>query len=65
MTTKEKSTFKKNVLELIEHVRLYGVPKEESTFVIDKMMFFRMRAIKNDPEKLELANKLDKNGILF
>lgn len=65
MNIKEKRLFKQSVLELLEHTRLYGIPSENTHFVIDRMMFYRLNAIKANPEKLEIAFKLDKNGILF
>jgi len=65
MNTKEIKTFTNNCSALIEHARMYGVPREESQFVIDKMMAWRLKYIKENPEKLQLAKKIDKEGILF
>jgi hypothetical protein len=65
MTPKEVKTFTNNCSDLIEHARMYGIPREESHFVIDKMMSYRLKYIKENPEKLQLAKKIDKEGILF
>ena len=65
MTPKEVKTFTTNCSALIEHARMYGIPREESQFVTDKMMAWRLKYIKENPEKLELAKKIDKKGILF
>lgn len=65
LTKGEMKVFRKNLNELIEHVRLYGIPNDGTHFVIDKMMFYRLNGIKNRPEFLELAKKLDKYNILF
>jgi hypothetical protein len=65
MTPKEIKTFTTNCKDLIEHARMYGIPREESQFVTDKMMAYRLKYIKENPEKLELAKKIDKKGILF
>lgn len=65
MTPKEIKTFTNNCSQLIEHARMYGIPREESQFVTDKMMAYRLKYIKETPEKLQLAKKIDKAGILF
>jgi hypothetical protein len=65
MNTKEIKTFTTNCSALIEHARMYGLPREESQFVTDKMMAYRLKYIKENPEKLEIAKKIDKKGILF
>ncbi len=65
MNTKEIKIFTNNCTALIEHARMYGIPRETSQFVIDKMMAYRLKHIKENPEKLELAKKIDKKGILF
>jgi len=65
MTPKEVKTFTNNCSDLIEHARMYGIPRESSHFVIDKMMSYRLKYIKENPEKLQLAKKIDKEGILF
>jgi hypothetical protein len=65
MTPKEVKTFTSNCNALLDHANTYGIPREESQFVIDKMMAWRLKYIKENPEKLELAKKIDKKGILF
>jgi hypothetical protein len=65
MNTKEVKTFTTNCKELIEHARMYGIPYETSQFVTDKMMAYRLKYISENPEKLQLAKKIDKKGILF
>ena len=65
MTPKEVKTFTNNCSALIEHAKMYGIPREESQFVIVKMMAWRLKYIKENPEKLQLAKKIDKEGILF
>jgi hypothetical protein len=65
MNTKEVKIFTTNCSALIEHARMYGIPYETSQFVTDKMMAYRLKHIKENPEKLELAKKIDKKGILF
>ena len=65
MNTKEIKIFTNNCSALIEHARMYGIPYETSQFVTDKMMAYRLKYIKENPEKLELAKKIDKKGILF
>ena len=65
LTAKEKKVFTTNCNALIEHTRLYGIPRNETHFVMDKMMFYRLNSIKERPELLELAKKLDKKGVLF
>ena len=65
MNTQEIKTFTNNCTALIEHARIYGIPREESQFVSDKMMAYRLKYIKENPEKLQLAKKIDKKGILF
>lgn len=65
MTTQEVKVFTNNCSALIEHARMYGIPREESQFVTDKMMAYRLKYIKESPEKLQLAKKIDKEGILF
>ena len=65
MTPKEVKTFTTNCSALIEHAKMYGIPREESHFVIDKMMSYRLKYIKENPEKLQLAKKIDKECILF
>jgi hypothetical protein len=65
MTPKEVKTFTTNCSALIEHARVYGIPRESSHFVIDKMMAYRLKYISENPEKLQLAKKIDKKGILF
>jgi len=65
LTAKEVKTFTNNCNELLEHIRLYGIPYETSNFVIDKMMAYRLKGIKARPELLKIAKKLDVNGICF
>ena len=65
LTKREIQVFKTNCNQLLEHTRLYGIPKESSHFVMDKMMFYRLRGIKRRPELLVIAKELDKQGILF
>jgi hypothetical protein len=65
MNTKEVKIFTNNCTALIEHAKMYGIPYETSQFVTDKMMAYRLKYIKENPEKLELAKKIDKKGILF
>lgn len=65
MTPKEIKTFTTKCSQLIEHARIYGIPREGSQFVTDKMMAYRLKYIKETPEKLQLAKKIDKAGILF
>jgi hypothetical protein len=65
MNTKEVKIFTNNCSALIEHARMYGIPRESSHFVIDKMMAYRLKYISENPEKLQLAKKIDKKGILF
>ena len=65
MNTQEIKTFTTNCTALIEHARIYGIPYETSQFVTDKMMAYRLKYIKENPEKLQLAKKIDKKGILF
>ena len=65
MNTQEIKTFTTNCTALIEHARIYGIPREESQFVTDKLMAYRLKYIKQNPEKLQLAKKIDKKGILF
>jgi hypothetical protein len=65
MNTKEIKIFTNNCSALIEHAKMYGIPREESHFVIDKMMSYRLKYINENPEKLQLAKKIDKEGILF
>jgi hypothetical protein len=65
MNTKEVKIFTNNCSALIEHARMYGIPYETSQFVTDKLMAYRLKYIKENPEKLELAKKIDKKGILF
>lgn len=65
LTAGEKKTFAKNCNELIEYVRLYGLPSSESCFVIEIMMAARLRSIRQRPELLSEAKKLDKKGIIF
>jgi hypothetical protein len=65
MNTQEIKTFTTNCTALIEHARIYGMPYETSQIVTDKMMAYRLKYIKENPEKLQLAKKIDKKGILF
>ena len=65
MNTQEIKTFTTNCTALIEHARIYGIPREESQFVTDKLMAYRLKYIYENPEKLQLAKKIDKKGILF
>jgi hypothetical protein len=65
MNTQEIKTFTTNCTALIEHARIYGIPREKSQFVTDKLMAYRLKYIKQSPEKLQLAKKIDKKGILF
>jgi hypothetical protein len=65
LTKREIQVFKANCTDLLEHTRLYGIPKESSRFVIDKMMYYRLKSIKARPELLVIAKELDKQGILF
>lgn len=65
MNTQEIKTFTNNCSALIEHARIYGIPREESQFVTDKLMAYRLKYIRQNPEKLQLAKKIDKKGILF
>ena len=65
LTPSEVKTFTSRFNELLEHVRLFGIPRDRKHFVIDKMMFYRLNSIKNRPELLSIAQKLDKQGILF
>lgn len=65
MNTQEIKTFTNNCSALIEHARIYGIPREESQFVTDKLMAYRLKYIRQNPEKLQLAKKIDKKNILF
>lgn len=65
MTPKEIKTFTNNCSDLIKHAKMYGVPRESSHFLLDKMMSWRLKYIKESAEKLQLAKKIDKEGILF
>jgi hypothetical protein len=65
MNTQEIKIFTNNCSALIEHARIYGIPREESQLVTDKLMAYRLKYIKQSPEKLQLAKKIDKKGILF
>lgn len=65
LTKREIQVFKAKCTDLLEHTRLYGIPKESSQFVMDKMMYYRLTSIKARPELLVIAKELDKKGILF
>ena len=65
MTPKEVKTFTNNCNAWLDHANTYGIPYETSQFVTDKLMAYRLKYIKENPEKLQLAKKIDKKGILF
>lgn len=65
LTKKEIKTFTTKCNELLDWVKLYGLPSAESCFVMEIMMSARLRSIKQRPELLNIAKRIDKGGVLF
>lgn len=65
LTSKEIKTFTNNCNELIDYVKTYGLPLESSILIPEFQLACRMRSIKNRPELLIIAKKLDTNRIVF
>lgn len=65
LTAKELRVFTTNCNELLEYIRLYGIPYETDSNVINKMMAYRLKGIKARPKLLQVAKTIDVNGICF
>jgi hypothetical protein len=64
LTKGQKQIFKQNCTQLIDWIKLYGLPSSESCFITEYSMAARLRWIKLRPELHEEAKQIDTENIL-